>query len=274
MSEKIIDPAYKAAEMYEDFLVKSKFQYWAPRLIERAAPRAGEQVLDVACGTGIVARNVVPIVGAAGKVTGLDKSSAMLSVACRQYSTYCDEIDWWEGIAEAMPFPDQAFDLVLCQQGLQFFSDKPAAAREMLRVLRPGGRAAIAVWQAVEKQPIYLQVFSAIAAAMSVPLNALTAIFSYGDPRELAALLETAGFNSVRVESVTQDVFFVQPERFIELTFQASAAVVPVFAQLNRQTQSDAFAAVKQEMAPLIAAHTRDGFLTFPTSANIAVAQR
>jgi ubiquinone/menaquinone biosynthesis C-methylase UbiE len=274
MSEKTIDPAYKAAEMYEEVLVKSVFKYWTPRLIERATPRTGEQVLDVACGTGVAARTVVPLVAPAGKVTGLDKSSAMLSIACRNYSTFCDEIDWWEGIAEDMPFPDQSFDLVLCQQGLQFFSDRPAAAREMQRVLRPGGRAAIAVWQAVENHPFYLQVFSTIAAAMNVPLKALTAIFAYGDPRELAGLLENAEFTRVRVESVTQDVFFAHPQSFLELTFQASAAVLPVFAQLDAQTQSAAFAAVKQELAPVLTAHTRDGLLTFPMNANIAIAQR
>lgn len=274
MNQKAIDPAYKAAEMYEEVLVKGVFNYWTPLLVERAAPRPGEKVLDLACGTGVVARAMVPIVGEQGKVTGLDKSSAMLSIACRQFSEHCEAIDWWEGVAEKMPFTDSLFDLLVCQQGLQFFLDRPGAAREMRRVLRPGGRAAIAVWQDIGQHPFYKTILEAVAEAMSVPFSAVAAIFAFGSASELAALLNSAGFTAVRVESVSREVHFSQPERFLELTFQAAAAVMPVYARLDAQTQSAAFAALKQEMLPLIAAYTRDGYLTFPMHANIALAMR
>ena len=74
--------AYKAAETYERFIVTGIFRYWTPLFLERAAPKPGEHVLDVACGTGVVARSVVPLVGRQGKVTGLDINPAMLEVAC------------------------------------------------------------------------------------------------------------------------------------------------------------------------------------------------
>ncbi|MGE5531583.1 MAG: class I SAM-dependent methyltransferase, partial [Bacteroidota bacterium] len=142
--------SYQAAEVYEKFFVRGMFRYWTPVLLQRAAPREGERVLDVACGTGVVARSTVPLVGPSGKVVGLDINPAMLAVACRQFSDHCDDIDWQEGRAEDLPFGDHEFDLVTCQQGFQFFVDKGKAAREMRRVLRPEGRAVLAVWQSLD----------------------------------------------------------------------------------------------------------------------------
>jgi ubiquinone/menaquinone biosynthesis C-methylase UbiE len=272
MSEKPVDPAYTAALSYEEYLVPSIFRYWTPFLIERAAPKTGEKVLDVACGTGAAARAMVPLVGETGKVTGLDKNSAMLSVACRKFSEYCDEIDWWEGVAENLPFPWQSFDLVVCQQGLQFFTDRSAAAHEMQRVLRPGGRAVIAVWQSVEHHPFYHQVYSTIAARMGLTIASLAEPHAFGDPHELSSLLHTAGFTHVHVDSVTQDVFFPHPERFLELTFRATSAVLPIYTMLDAQHQSSTLTAVKHELSSLIYAHTHNGVLTFPMKANIALA--
>lgn len=266
--------AYKAAEVYEQYFVTSMFRYWTPRLLERAAPQPGERVLDVACGTGVVARSIVPLVGNQGKVVGLDINPAMLEVACKQYSEYCEDIDWQEGRAEDIPFPAQSFDLLTCQQGLQFFKDQPKAAREMYRVLRPQGRAVIAVWQSSEHNPVHRAVFETIASVFHVPVSDLVAPFSFGDPRKFENLLVEAGFQQVRVESVRQDVHFREPSRFVELTVKGAAAVMPAFAELDGKMQSELLSEVHQKTAPLINSHTRDGILTFPMEANLAVGVR
>lgn len=133
----------RAPELYERYLVPAITAVWAADLVERAAPRSGERVLDVACGTGIVARRAAERVGNHGRVVGLDLNSGMLAVARSLSSQDASGIEWREGSALAMPLPDAAFDLVLCQLELQFFPDRPLALREMRRALVPGGRLAL-----------------------------------------------------------------------------------------------------------------------------------
>jgi ubiquinone/menaquinone biosynthesis C-methylase UbiE len=139
-------PSPNPAETYEAYFVPNLFGPWTAVLLDAARPAPGARVLDVACGTGIAARTVAPRVGARGRVVGLDLSPAMLSVARRVgLPPGAAPVAWVRGSAQALPFPAPTFDLVLCQQGLQFFPNGAAAVREMRRVLRPGGRAVISV---------------------------------------------------------------------------------------------------------------------------------
>src|SRR5215470_6682796 len=124
-----------AAELYERYLVPAVTALWAADLVWRAAPQRGERVLDVACGTGVVARLAARTMGA-GHVVGLDINAEMLAVARAQPAGPAP-IEWREASALQLPFPDRAFDLVLCQLGLQFFPDRARALQEMLRVLVP-----------------------------------------------------------------------------------------------------------------------------------------
>ena len=144
-----------SAEAYERYLVPLLFALGAEYLIELATPSPGERVLDVACGTGIVARGAAPRVGSGGRVVGLDLNEGMLGMASKASSEVRPLIEWRRGDATSMPFPDGAFDVVLCQQGLQFFPDRPAALGEMHRVLRPNGRLALSVLRSVEHNPGY-----------------------------------------------------------------------------------------------------------------------
>src|SRR5262249_13891539 len=133
-----------AAELYQRYLVPSITAKWAQDLVDRALFRAGEEVLDLACGTGVVARLAAAKV-APGHVTGLDLNAEML-VGARGVSTDGPPIDWKEGSALDLPFQPGHFDVVLCQLGLQFFPDQPRALREMRRVLREAGRVALSVY--------------------------------------------------------------------------------------------------------------------------------
>ena len=123
-----------AAELYQRYLVPGITAKWAEDLVHRAQLRAGEEVLDVACGTGVVARLAAKKV-APGHVTGLDLNAGMLAVA-RSVSNEGAPVNWMEGSALDLPFPSGHFDVVLCQLGLQFFPDQPKALREMRRVVR------------------------------------------------------------------------------------------------------------------------------------------
>jgi ubiquinone/menaquinone biosynthesis C-methylase UbiE len=265
--------AYKAAETYEQFFVTGMFRYWTPIFLGMVNPQPGERVLDVACGTGVVARSAVPMVGAQGKVVGLDINPAMLEVACSQFSDHCAEIDWREGQAEALPFSGRSFDLVVCQQGLQFFKDRATAAYEMQRVLRPAGRVGIEVWQDLAQNRFFAAVFDAMAAVFQIPLAPLAAPYGFGDPNKLENLLRGAGFDHVEVNQVVSYVHFPHPERFVELTIKAASAVMPVFAKLDDGLKSDMLAKVNRQLAGLVQRHTTGDTLSFPMSANIAVAR-
>jgi ubiquinone/menaquinone biosynthesis C-methylase UbiE len=132
-----------SAKVYERYLVPLFFAPGAQYLIELAALKAGERVLDVACGTGIVARTAAQRVGNSGTVIGLDLNEGMLEVARTASSNIHPHIEWRKGDVKEIPFEDSSFDVGFCQQGLQFFSDRLAALRETHRVLKSNGRLAL-----------------------------------------------------------------------------------------------------------------------------------
>jgi len=140
-----------AAEVYESFFVRCLFQQWTDRMCEGARVTQGQRVLDVACGTGVLARTAAARVGSRGHVVGADINDGMLAVACRT----APSIEWSNSPAERLAFADGSFDAVLCQFGLMFFPDRSAAVAEMARVLRPGGRLALAVWDELASTPGY-----------------------------------------------------------------------------------------------------------------------
>ena len=125
------------AEIYERHLVPRFFLPWARDLVHLVAPKPGERALDVACGTGAVTRLVAESVEPGGRVVGLDVNAGMLAVA--RLAVASPNVEWREASALELPFGNGSFDIVVCQQGLQFFPDRPLALRQMRRVLRPRG---------------------------------------------------------------------------------------------------------------------------------------
>jgi SAM-dependent methyltransferase len=187
---------------YERYKVPKLFGPLAERFIEHVGFKPGERVLDVACGTGIVARLVASRVGTPGKVVGIDLNAGMLAVARATTPQAGAAIDWRPGDAQALPFPAAAFDTVLCQQGLQFFLDRAGALREMHRVLVPDGRLAINVWGA---QHAYLR---ALSASLSRHVGASAgarslAPLGLSDAGALRSLVLEAGFRGAVVHSIT-----------------------------------------------------------------------
>ena len=148
--------------MYETQLVPAIFEPWAPLLVAQAALRAGERVLDIACGTGVVTRLVAPQVGPTGYVVGLDLNPGMLARARTSPPPEGAAVEWREGDAAALPFDVSTLDAVLCQLGFQYFSKRQQAAREMYRVLKPTGRLVALVWRALDHSPR----FATLAAAL------------------------------------------------------------------------------------------------------------
>ena len=264
-------PQTNPAELYERHFVPAVFAPWAQELLRRAAPQPGERVLDVACGTGIVARAVAPIVGSAGRVAALDLSPAMVAVARSRPAPPGAAIAWHEGSADALPFPDGAFDLVLCQQGLQFFPDRPAALREMRRVLAPGGRAVLSVWRSLRHNPFYEVVIEAQARHLGSP--SVFAPYSLGEANELRALLDGAGFGDVTIEPATLTIRFPSREDFVHNGVLASAAVQPAFAQADEAARAALVSAVRRDVEATLRRYAEGEGLAFPMAAHIARAR-
>ncbi len=201
-----------AAETYERQLVPAMFAPWAPKLVDLAGVRPGERVLDVACGTGVVTRLAAERAGSAGRVVGLDINPAMLAVARALPPVGGAPVEWLEASALAMPLPDAAFDAVLCQQGLQQFPDRPAALREMRRVLAHDGRLAVSVWSRIEGSPRMAALAEALERhAGPEAANNRRAPFALGDPAQLHDLLAGAGFREVRVRTLAETARFPSP---------------------------------------------------------------
>jgi len=214
-----------APEAYERYFVPAIGGPLAHDLIAEAALRAGERVLDVACGTGVVARLAAERVGAGGTVAALDLNAAMLDVARTVPAPAAPPIRWYESPAESMPLPDAAFDVVLCQLGLQFIENKTAALREMHRVTARGGRVLVSVPTPTE----FWGVLDA-ASAHRVPGAAafVRAVFSLNDPAEVERLLRGAGFQEVAVRRYTKTLRLPAPRDFLWQYVQCT----PLAAQL------------------------------------------
>jgi ubiquinone/menaquinone biosynthesis C-methylase UbiE len=259
------------AEAYERLFVPALAAPWAEDLLGRAAPQPGERVLDVACGTGIVARLAAPRVGPAGVVVGVDPNPGMLGVARTAAAGEGLAIDWREGRGEALPVDDAAFDLVCCQQGLQFFEDRAAGLREMRRALASDGRVAVSVGQAIEHHPLHAALDQITTRHLGAPLFART-IFSLGDADQLRMLLEGAGFRGVVVEPLSLTARFPDPVGFVRLQVLGVAAFAPVLAEMAPSRREAALAAVLAEAEAVVHPYVEDGTLVVPTHVHVALA--
>ncbi|MBA1147665.1 methyltransferase domain-containing protein [Ectothiorhodospiraceae bacterium WFHF3C12] len=184
------------AEIYESRFVPALFGQWAEVLAETAGIKPGDEVLDVACGTGVAARAASKR-AADGRVCGADPNPDMLAVA----RANAPDIVWHETSAEALPFPDASFDVVVSQFGLMFFDDQIAGLRQMLRVLRPGGRMVVAVCGALDHSPGYAVLVEMLHRLFGHAVaEAFRAPFSLGDTDQLRQLCRDAGLPAWDVE--------------------------------------------------------------------------
>ncbi|MGD1877137.1 MAG: class I SAM-dependent methyltransferase [Kiloniellaceae bacterium] len=185
-----------AAQVYEEFFVPALFGEWAPRVCDAAGLGPGQRLLDVACGTGVVAREALR---RGAQVAGLDRNDGMLAVARR----LAPAVDWRDGLAERIPFEADRFDAVTCQFGLMFFEDRTAALREMARVVKPGGRLVVATWDLLERTPGYRAMVGLLQRLFGTEIaGALRAPFVLGEPDDLCGLFDSAGLANPKVETV------------------------------------------------------------------------
>jgi ubiquinone/menaquinone biosynthesis C-methylase UbiE len=254
-------------EVFERALVGPLFRPFAESLVDDLELTAGDRVLDIACGTGIVARLAKERVGDSGKVVGVDVNAGMIGVA----RSIAPGIEWREGDAGALPLDDnEQFDVVCCQQGLQFFPDKPAAVREMRRALAQNGRVAASTWRPEEESPVLLALRK-IAEQHVGPI--VDRRHSFGDAGALVTLLEENGFHDVRSKTVTCTIRFDDGPLFVRLNGMALVGMSARARELSEQERESAVTAIVRDSADMVKRHTGAEGFSYVIGTNVATAR-
>lgn len=270
------------ARAYEALFVPSLIGVYAPIVADAAAIGPGDRVLDVACGTGVLTREAAARVGPGGHVAGLDANAGMLAVARDLPASAPDgaavagrdpnrapdaPIEWHQGVADSLPFPDGRFDAVVCQFGLMFFPDRRAAIREMRRVLRPGGRIAIAVWDGLSSIAAFaaeVALFQRVAGRAAA--DALRAPFVLGDRPTLTRVAVDGGLGSPAIETHTAIARFPSVRVLVEADLRGWLPIMGV--SLSDAVIAATLAEADDALAPYVAA-APDGSVSFATSAHV-----
>lgn len=251
-----------AAKIYEKFYLPAYFEEWPPRIIEAARIQRGHHVVDVACGTGVLALAVLERVGPEGFTVGVDNNEGMLNVAIGK----AQEIEWKHAAAEALPFDDDSFDSVVSQFGLMYFENKQGALKEMMRVLRPGGNLAVAVWDKLENCPglaaenqVWQRLFGD-EAADNVPYN-------IGDKQVLQMLFSGADISGAEIQTYEGTARFPSIETWIY-------AGVKGWAQDDMIDDKQYELLLKEAQKDLSGFVTTDGTVSFSTLAHIVTTSK
>ena len=260
------------AESYENLMVPGLFAPWASHLIQSANPQPGERILDVACGTGIVARQIAGRVGSQGTVIGLDLDPEKIAVARAAAEREGLAIEWHAGPAERLPFSDGNFDLILCQFGLMFFTDRHAALMEMHRVLRSDGRLALSVWQGLDRHPFYQTLHEVSSRRLGE--SSVGAVFSLGDSDELRTLLADAGFHDIEIEPRSITVRYPDAQEFLAWESDVDPARTPALQDLDAESQQVILDSLHQEMQTPLHEVMEGDEIVMPSHAHMALARR
>ena len=272
-----------AAVLYEQCLVPAMFEPFARDLIHSCNIRRSDRILDVACGTGIVSRLAIDYVDVTlGKVVGVDVNAAMLNVA--RHCSHGKDIDWKEGSAASLPFPKEFFDLVVCQQGLQFFPDRFKALREINRVLVGAsetdkhsgyGRLALSVWTSIKDSLgfyILERLLQEIISHESATIMQLP--HSLSDISELTSLVRAAGFGEIVSKEVTKTISFPSVEEFV-VGFTNGSMLASYFSDKRKVddiSRNKLLNRASIELSQFVDEH--GGILSFPLSAHIVSANK
>jgi SAM-dependent methyltransferase len=255
---------------YDEIMVPRIFDPWAELLLDQLNLRSGQAVLDVACGPGTVTRHAALRVGASGSATGCDLSPAMLDIARAKIAVGASApIHYLQCPADALSVADHSFDAVTCQQGLQFFPNRPAALAEMRRALRPGGQLGIAVWADVKDCPPFAALGQALRHVLGddVADSYEGGPWGFGNADSLARLVSDSGFANVKVRRHELPMVFEGgPAQLMSILHAASVSTI--LAELPEADIVALAAAVEEDARPI----TIDGVVRSHATSNILTA--
>ena len=258
-------------ELYEQYIVPVWMAEWAQVLINASNICQGKQVLDVACGTGIVARKVVVLVGSKGRVAGLDTNEGMIHVAEKcAIQEGKPEIEWYHNDVCHMPFSRGEFDTVLCQQGLQFFPDRITALREMARVLAPGGRLVVSIWSTLDRFSFLADILDLVGRFCKSGSRDTFRVScsSFTGREDLRSLLRDAGFCNIHIRT---EVIVARHPSLAEF-LPAYLLLTPFAEDIALMTEEERTRMLASTMKVLEAYLDDDG-LAIPSENNIITAE-
>ena len=266
MAEPTFEELLNAAQAYEQFFVPALFQQWASRVVDAAVLRPGQRVLDVACGTGVLARTAAQRVGSTGSVVGLDLNPGMLAVA-KQLAPH---VAWRQAGAEALPFPEESFDTVVSQFGLMFFANRQTALSEMARVLARGGRVAVAVWASLDQSPAYATEVRLVERHAGLPAaQPLRSPFSLGSAAEVRELFAATSLRDIQVATYPGTARFPSIRAMLEADLRGWLPLMGVV--LEAGTIEAILAEGETALRPYL---TASGEVEFACPANIVTATK
>jgi ubiquinone/menaquinone biosynthesis C-methylase UbiE len=251
---------------YERYMVPIHCEHRAMDLLDRVHLEPREHVLDVACGSGIVARHAARWVGDLGKVVGIELNPAMLDVA-RQVSAYTESVEYLQGDAAALPVSDASFDVVLCQHAIMFFPDREASVREMHRVLKPRGRVAVSVFRSADFNPAFKHLVTALERhGGPEAAEFMRSPFIMESVPQMRTLFEQAGFDDICVTNRIETLRYPSVAHLVRYeTLNIADAALH-----TTETQE----ALIEEMSALVADYVDDHGVVFPAQDYVVVARR
>jgi SAM-dependent methyltransferase len=253
-----------AAEVYESCFVPAIFGSWAGSVADAAGIRTASRVLDVGCGTGVLAREAFGRVGLDGRVVGLDLNEGMLAVAARAEP----RVEWRRGDAASLPFEDACFDVVVSQFALMYFPDRVSSLREMWRTLAPGGRLAIATWAPIDRARGYeILVDIAVRRCGREAADVLAAPFVLGDQAELAKLFVSSGISGANVTLHEGSIRFPSVKDFIHIEVKGSPLADMVSDDVMEALAAESESALAEFVVP-------SGEIVMPMDAHIVTASK
>jgi SAM-dependent methyltransferase len=253
-----------AAEVYESCFVPAIFGAWAGPVADAAGIRAGDRVLDVGCGTGVLAREALRRIGPGGQVVGVDVNEGMLAVAARTEP----KVEWQLGDAASLPLDEARFDVVVSQFALMFFPDRVAALREMWRALSPGDRLAVAAWASLGHARGYQILLDvAVRQCGRAAADVLAAPFVLGDPSEHAELVGDSGIPSAQVALREGSIRFPSVAEFVRIEVKGSPLAGMLSDDAMRTLAVESDAALAEFLVP-------SGEIVMPIGAHIVTASK
>lgn len=266
MDQEVPQELLEAGRGYEDLFVPALFEPWTKHLIDGAAIREGSRVLDVACGTGVLARGALARTGATGHVVGADPAPGMLAVA----KEIEPGIDWVLCGAEALDVDDESFDCVVSQFGMMFFQDRQKSADEMFRAMKPGGSLAIAVWRTVDHNPAYADIISVLEEQVgTAAADALRLPYSLGEAGKVTAVLDGSGFADITVEAKTESATFPSSRQMVEAELRGWLPLFDIF--LNEDDIENVLTASDKTLGKYAGS---SGEAVFPSAAHVFTARK
>ncbi|MCH9673488.1 MAG: methyltransferase domain-containing protein [Gammaproteobacteria bacterium] len=266
MDKDTLQELLEAARGYETLFVPALFEPWTKHLIAGTGVSAGAHFLDIACGTGVLARHALEHCGSSGRVVGVDPAPGMLGAA----KELEPGIEWTLGSAESLELDDETFDCVASQFGMMFFQDLDAAVKEMFRVLKPTGALSVAVWNRLDKNSAYTDVISVLQEHVgTAAADALRLPYRLGNADEVTAVLVANGFRDIDVATKTESAKFPSSRHMVEAELRGW---LPLFDINLSEAKINAVLVASDDALSKYA--NASGEVVFPTSAHVITARK